>query len=64
MKRVTLCKNGNTVLRWYDRRTRSTVIQTLDTAGNQVGDADYNGNRKSADFAHTAILKENGGAKV
>ena len=59
MKRKTICKNGNTVLRWYDRRTRSTVIQTLDVDGNQIGDADYSGNKKSADFAHAAILKKN-----
>ena len=60
MKRKTLCKNGNTVLRWSDRRTRSTVIQTLDASGNQVGEADYSGNKQSADFAHAAILKQNG----
>lgn len=59
MKRKTLCKNGNTVLRWYDRITRSTVIQTLDATGNQVGEADYSGNKQSADFAHAAILKAN-----
>ena len=59
MKRKTICKNGNTVLRWYDRRTRSTVIQTLDASGNQVGEADYSGNKQSADSAHAAILKAN-----
>ncbi len=60
MRRKTLCKNGNTVLRWYDRRTRSTVIQTLDASGNQVGEADYSGNKQSADLAHAVILKQNG----
>jgi hypothetical protein len=64
MKRKTLCKNGNTVLRWYDRSTRSTVIQTLDAQMNQIGEADYTGNKQSADFAHVAILKENGGDEV
>ncbi len=58
MKRKTICKNGNTVLRWYDRATRSTVIQTIDPNGNQVGEADYSGNKQSADAAHVAILKE------
>jgi len=48
-------------MRWYDRRSRSTVIQTLDASGNQVGDADYSGNKKSADYAHAAIVAENGG---
>ncbi len=60
MKRKTLCKNGNTVLRWYDRRTRSTVIQTMDARGDQIGEADYSGNKQSADFAHATILKKNG----
>ena len=59
LKRKTLCKNGNTVIRWYDRHTRSTVIQTLDPSGNQVGDADYSGNKQSADFAHARILEAN-----
>jgi len=59
MKRKTICKNGNTVLRWYDRATRSTVIQTLDASGNQLGEADYSGSKQSADAAHAAILAEN-----
>ena len=52
------------MLRWYDRSTRSTVVQTLDASGNQVGEADYSGNKQSADLAHVAILKENGGDEV
>lgn len=27
--------------RWYDRRTRSWVVQAKDAAGNQVGEAVY-----------------------
>lgn len=34
---------------WYDRSTRSWVVQTLDTYGNQVGDADYCGTRGQRD---------------
>jgi hypothetical protein len=34
------------------------VIQTIDPNGNQVGEADYSGNKQSADAAHVAILKE------
>ena len=60
MKRKTICKNGRTVLRWYDRRTRSTVIQTLDAQMNQIGEADYTGNKQSADAAHAVILRANG----
>lgn len=59
MKRKTLCANGNTVLRWYDRRTRSTVIQTLDASGNQIGEAEYSGNKQSADAVHAWILRQN-----
>jgi hypothetical protein len=40
------------------------VIQTIDTNGNQVGEADYSGNKQSADFAHGAILKKNSGDEV
>ena len=61
MKRKTLCQSGNTVFRWYDRRTRSTVVRTLDSLGNQLGEADYSGNKQSADFAHVQAIKANGG---
>ena len=57
-----LCKNGNTVERWYDRQTRSSVTQVLDPAGNQLGSADYDGNKASAKFSLDARVKENGGA--
>ena len=57
-----LCKNGNTVERWYDRQTRSSVTQVLDPAGNQLGSADYDGNKASAKFSLDARVEENGGA--
>lgn len=47
--------------RWYDRKSRSTVIQVLDANGDQIGDADYSGNKQSADFAHEYFIKQNGG---
>ena len=59
MKRKTLCANGLTVFRWYDRITRSTVIQTLDASGNQIGEAEYSGNKQSADAVHAWILRQN-----
>jgi hypothetical protein len=40
--------------RWYDRKTRSYVVQTLDPDGNQVGDAAYCGTREWADAELTA----------
>lgn len=61
MKRKTICQNGNMIERWYDRKSRSTVIQVLDANGDQIGDADYSGNKQSADFAHEYFIKQNGG---
>lgn len=34
--------------RWYDRQTRSWVIQLLDPEGNQVGEAIYVASKKEA----------------
>ena len=34
---------------WYDRASRSWVVQTLDAAGNQIGDADYVGTVEGRD---------------
>ena len=31
------------VVWWYDRSTKSWIVQTLDQDGNQIGDADYCG---------------------
>ena len=33
---------------WYDRRTRSWVVQFKDTAGNQVGEAHYVATKREA----------------
>ncbi len=57
----TKCKNGNTVQNWYDRKTRSSVVQVLDAEGNQMGDADYSGCRASARYAKAQAVKANGG---
>ena len=57
----TLCKNGRVVERWYDRSTRSWITRVIDSEGNQVGDADYSGDRQSALLAKTTMTKENGG---
>lgn len=35
---------------WYDRRTRSWVVQRMDAQGNQVGDAEYVYTRREADL--------------
>lgn len=42
---------------WYDRHSRSWVIQKLNKDGYQVGDADYTGTREDKDWI-VANLKE------
>jgi len=33
---------------WYDRRTRSWIVQLMDEEGNQIGDAYYTGIKEDA----------------
>lgn len=61
MKLRTKCKNGNTVVRFYDIVTRSSVTQVIDPDGNQVGDSEYDGNKDSAAFSWHALVRHNGG---
>jgi hypothetical protein len=61
MRRKILCKNGNTVERFYDRATRSSVTIVHDANGNQVADAEYDGDKASADFSMRMAIKDNGG---
>ena len=45
---------------WYDRRSRVWVVQTLNAAGDQLGDASYAGTKlgRDAEIAYrTAMLK-------
>lgn len=62
MKRRTLCNDGNTVERFYDRATRSSVTRILDKDGNQVGEAQYDGNKLSASFSWCGLVRLCGGA--
>lgn len=39
-----------TVDRWYDRHSRSWVVQKKDADGNQIGNAEYVGSRREADL--------------
>ena len=57
----TLCKNGRVVERWYDRSTRSWITRVIDSEGNQIGGADYSGNKVCADFVKAIMIKDNGG---
>lgn len=52
-----LCRNGNTVERFYDRSSRSSVTRVLDAEGNQLGD----GNKDSAKFSLEHLVRANGG---
>lgn len=47
-----------TVDRWYDRNTRSWVVQKKDANGNQVGDAVYSGTKAGAVAAEKDLKKE------
>jgi hypothetical protein len=61
MKLKVRCRNGNTVERFYDHVTRSSVTVVKDVDGNQVGGADYSGNAVSANCAREQMIKDNGG---
>jgi len=61
MKRKVKCANGNFVERFYDKRLRQSVNRVVDSKGNQIGDADYSGNKLSADWARDVLISENGG---
>lgn len=41
-------KEFDHVARWYDRQTKSWVVQRKDAEGNQVGEADYVYSREEA----------------
>ena len=56
-----LCNNGNTIERFYEYSTRSSVVRVIDPDGNQIGDADYSGSKASADWATRVWLNANGG---
>ncbi len=46
--RMAKCKNGYRVERFYNRQDRCSVTRVLDTEGNQVGDASYDGTKESS----------------
>lgn len=61
MKRKVICKNGNTVERFYERSTRSSVVIVKDGEGNQIGEAEYDGNPISHATSFYRAIKDNGG---
>jgi hypothetical protein len=60
-KRVIKCANGNRIERFYDRRSRSSVTIVFDAAGDQLGEAAYDGNKVSAAFSMKHAIAANGG---
>lgn len=44
---------------WYDKHTRSWVVQRMDKQGNQIGSADYVGSRKEAENLRKHHEKKN-----
>jgi hypothetical protein len=44
--------------RWYDRHTRSWVVQALDADGNQIGSAVYSGTKVGAIAAEKTIVDD------
>lgn len=64
MKNKIICQNGNTVERWYDRRSRSSVTVLKDSEGYQVGSAFYSGTKVSADSVRETLIKDNGGERT
>tara|TARA_R110000868_G_scaffold245626_3_gene502176 strand:+ start:1408 stop:1599 length:192 start_codon:yes stop_codon:yes gene_type:complete len=61
MKFKVKCANGNFVERFYDRQLRQSVTRVTDEQGNQIGDADYSGDKSSADWVRDVMIKDNGG---
>jgi hypothetical protein len=60
-RRKVRCNNGNTVERFYDPRTRSSVTAVYDPEHNQIGEAAYDGNQASAAVSMKQAIKDNGG---
>lgn len=53
-----------TVAHWYDRHTRSWVVQSLNAADDQVGEADYCGHKAERDWCLKARLSAAPGARI
>ena len=57
------CANGNVIDYFYDSKEQCCVSILNDPQGDQIGDADYSGDTKSARFARSVWLRENGGKR-
>ena len=43
---------------WWDRWSQNYITQRLDAEGNQVGNAEYSGNRTDAKWDHNWLISE------
>lgn len=48
---------------WYDRHTRSWVVQLKDREGNQIGEAEYVGNKRDRDRV-VEMMQAQAGAEI
>ena len=49
--------DGGKIETWYDRPSRSWVSQRKDAAGNQVGEAQYDGHRDAVPYSRDMLQR-------
>lgn len=49
---LSTLSNGYTIYTWYDRQSRNWITQYRDAEGNQIGNAEFSGNRTNANTLH------------
>lgn len=61
---TTILKDGTEVETWYDRRSRNWITVHKDKIGNQIGDADFASNSKTASVNHKAAVNVNSAVAI
>lgn len=54
---LTTFPNQYTIFTWYDRQSRNWITQYRDSEGNQIGNAEFSGNKKDANETHKELSK-------
>jgi hypothetical protein len=57
LEQAKLTKTNTKVEYWYDKATRSWIVQLVDLQGNQIGDAEYSADKKGRDYSIATILQ-------
>lgn len=52
---LTTFADGQSVYTWYDRQSRNWITQLRDSQKNQIGNAEFSGNKKSANITHKYV---------